>query len=286
VLTGRGTTLVELLVALAVGGVVLAAASVTVGHLGREGSASLARSRGESQERAALALVPAALEGLSPAAGDLAAGEARDTALQLRVAIAQGVACDSAVGQVALSAADSSDERFTVLAAAPRAGDSLWWWPPGGESWIARRVTSVSSGTATCAADGGGAQPVLRLAFATPDTVPRAAPVRITRQARYSFYHAGDGTWQLGLAEWSEVLHAFAPPQPVAGPFVVGASGGVRSGFRYFDAAGAELATTGQGALVGLVARVRVTVVTAGTASGGSASAIRDSVDVALAHGP
>ena len=144
----------------------------------------------------------------------------------------------------------------------------------------------MSSGTATCATDGGGAQSVLRLAFATPDTVPRAAPVRITRQARYSFYHAGDGTWQLGLAEWSEVLHAFAPPQPVAGPFVVGASGGVRSGFRYFDAAGAELATTGQGALVGLVARVRVTVVTAGTASGGSASAIRDSVDVALAHVP
>jgi hypothetical protein len=265
-----------------IAGIALGAATATVMHQAREGGVALARSRAESQARAALALVPSALAGLSPAAGDLVAGEARDTALQLRVAMAQGVACDSTTGIVMLSVADSGTDHSTALASAPKAGDSLWWWPPGGASWNVRRVTSVSSGTATCAADGPGTRPVLRIGFGTPDTVPARAPVRVTRQARYSFYRAGDGTWQLGLAEWSDVLHAFAPPQPVAGPFLLAA--GTRSGFRYFDAAAAELSTSGQGAEANQVVRIRVTVVTSAGPTGTTPGTYRDSVDIAFGH--
>jgi hypothetical protein len=124
---------------------------------------------------------------------------------------------------------------------------------------------------------------LLRLAFALPDTLPRGAPLRATRIARYSFYRAGDGTWQLGISEWSDVLHAFAPPQPIAGPFARATSDGVRTGFRYYDAAGAELHDAGQGIDVGRVARIRVTLVAPERAGAAPARTFRrDSVDVAL----
>ena len=168
---------------------------------------------------------------------------------------------------------------------APRAGDTLWWHPPGGSGWVSRRIDSVSGGTGVCAFGGAGTQALLRLGLASPDTVPRGAPLRITRLSRYSVYRGGDGTWQLGISEWSDVLHAFAPPQPVAGPFTMLAAGGCHTGFRYFDAAGAELRDTGQGIEVGRMAIVRVTIVAPAGPAGFPAGVIRcDSLDVAIGH--
>jgi len=285
VLTRRGATLIELLVAITMAAIVLGAAGSTLVHQRRESDGASSRSSAESQLRSALAEIPAALAGSSPAAGDLAAGEARDTALQLRAIVVQGVACDGTTGQVILSASDTGPDRETAVLAAPRAGDTLWWWPPGAASWSARRVSSVTSASAPCARQGAATRPLLILLLSASDTVPRDAPIRVTRQVRYSFYRAGDGSWQLGIADWSEVLHDFAAPQPVAGPFLLAAQGG-RTGFRYFDASGAELSVTGQGAPVDSVARVRMIVSTSAAARGASPFVMHDSMDVALAHAP
>lgn len=286
-LTRRGASLVELLVAMTLAAVVLGAATTTVLRQRRESDVHAARVQAESQLHAALGEMQSTLEGLSSAAGDLAPGEARDTALQLRIVVATAVACDSGAGVVILAADDTSENRASGFAAAPRAGDTVWWHPPGAASWAARRVIDISTSSGGCAIAGAGMQSTLRLAFATPDTVPRGAPIRLTRQTRFSFYHAGDGTWQLGIAEWSDVLHAFAPPQPVAGPFTHVAPGGARTGFRYFDVAGAELTPGANGADVANIARVRVSVIAPVRAPGGSDGIYgRDSVDVALSHAP
>lgn len=266
--------------------VVLGAASATVLRQGRTADVQRAGERVESQARAALDALQAVLVDLSPAAGDLAGGEARDTAMQVRAVVGSGIACDSAVGQVTLAADDTTANRAGGVAVAPRIGDTLWWHPPGSAQWIARRVTAVSTIGAWCAVTGGGAQPLLRLAFTTLDSVPRGAPLRLTRQVRYSFYHASDGSWQLGVSEWSDVLHAFAPPQPVAGPFVLVAPGGIRTGFRYFDAAANALTDAGQGIEGTKVARVRVTIVQRPVVGSSAGAYRRDSVDIALGHGP
>lgn len=284
-LNRRGATLLELLVAMGLAAVVLGAVGATLVRQSRESEGAQARSRGESQLRTALTALAAALAGVSPAAGDLKEGEARDSALQLRIAVVLGVACDSTPGQVILSASDSAGRETTVVAS-PRVGDTLWWWSPGAASWSARRVTAISAGSGACAREGGTSRELLRLGFSTPDTVPRGAPVRLTRQVRYSFYRAGDGSWQLGIAEWSDVLHDFAVPQPVAGPFLLAAPGGARTGFRYFDASGLELPATMQGAQVGTVARVRVALIAPLSARRAGPSLLRDSVDVALVHVP
>lgn len=281
-----GATLVELLVAMTLAAVVLGASSTLVVRQRRDSASAAARASAESQLGAALMAVPSALQDLTPSAGDLAAGEARDTALQIRAVVAVGVACDSAVAQVTLSAADTGAERESSVATAPRIGDTLWWWSPGGVAWTRRRVASVASRTGVCPRQGPASRSLLRLGFAGPDTVPRASAVRLTRQVRYSFYRAGDGTWQLGIAEWSEVLHDFSPPQPVAGPFLLVRPPDGRTGFRYFDASGAELPVGAQGAPAGAVARLRLTLIAPGRASGAAALERRDSVDVAFRHAP
>jgi prepilin-type N-terminal cleavage/methylation domain-containing protein len=282
----RGASLVELLVAMALAAVALSAATSTFVRQRRTTDEHTARLRAEAQLNAALGELQAALEGLSVAGGDLAAGQARDTALQLRAVVASGIACETGAGHATLAADDQSDQRAGAVAAAPRAGDTLWWWSERASGWNARRVTDVTTGTIPCPAAGAGAQPVLRLAVPTADTIPRGAPLRLTRRMRFSFYRAADGTWQLGVSDWSDVLHAFAPPQPLAGPLALAAAG-ARTGFRYFDAGGNELSPGVQGVDPARVVRIRVGVVAPVRMPAGVTAAYRaDSVDVVLHDAP
>jgi hypothetical protein len=111
--------------------------------------------------------------------------------------------------------------------------------------------------------------------------------VRVTRRLGYLFYRSGDGSWQLGLREWTEPTQRLSAPQPLAGPFVRRGLADERTGFRYFDAAGTEVRAQGAGADVARVARVRVITLVADRAESGAQSRIRrDSVDVALQGGP
>lgn len=286
-LARRGTTLVELLVAMTLAAVVLSAATGTFVRQRRAASVHTSRARADAQLRAALGELQVALSGTSTAAGDLVAGEARDTAIQLRSLVASAVACESGAGQATIAANDTGATRASAFASSPRAGDTLWWRIPGDSSWTARRVVVIATGVGACPPAGPETQPLLRLAFASGDTIPRGVPLRVTRQERFSFYRASDGSWQLGISEWSDVLHAFAPPQPVAGPFRLVAPDGARTGMRYFDASNAELSVGGPGVTVSSVARVRISVVAPFIQSGAAPGAYRrDSLDVALAHGP
>ena len=280
----QGTTLTELLVAITLGVIVLGTASASVLRQQRTGRRVAGIVGGAAQGRAASLLLPAELGELAPAAGDLVAGEARDTALQLRASIATGVACDTTVGHALLALSDDDLEPGGV-ASPPRAGDSLWWYGDATTGWRARRITDSRITPARCSArvSGGGQESALRLSLTDRDSIPAGALLRVTRPIAYVIYRSGDGSWQLGVREWSDATQRLAPPQPIAGPFARRLRSGVRTGFRYFDAEDSELEAGVGGVDVGRVARIRITTVAlVRSAIAGDDSLHVDSADVAL----
>jgi hypothetical protein len=67
------------------------------------------------------------------------------------------------------------------------------------------------------------------------------AALRVTRPFRYSLYRGTDGRWYLGQRDWNSTTATFNSIQPVSGPFLSPALGGLS--LRYLDSAGALLPT-------------------------------------------
>lgn len=277
-----GTTLVELVVAITLAAIVLATAVSSVLRQQRTARHLAGRAAGGAQAGAISSLLLSDLGDTEPAIGDIVPSEARDTSLQLRASIVTGPSCDSAVGRAVLASGDGDDLAPTGVASAPHAGDSLWWYVDAASSWRARLISDVAGSFAPCLRPRGGQGTMLRLALADADTIPVGALLRVTRPVRYAFYRSGDGSWQLGMREWSDATQRFAAPQPIAGPFAQRRTGTLRTGFRYFDAAGDELLSSATGADVARIARIRVTAVAlVPLASHGADSVQVDSADVA-----
>lgn len=277
-----GATLVELVVALSLSAVVLGAAASSVLRQQRTTRVVTGEAATTAQLRAATGALSAELSVLSRGAGDIVAGEARDTALQFRALVVAGIACDDAASS-ATFAPDDDGLPQALWGTVPRAGDSLWWY--AGDTvagWHSARIVVSDSVFAPCLLTGSPPRPARHVAVAgIGDTIPFGAPLRVTRPGRYSFYKSGDGSWQLGLRDWIAGDH-FGAPQPVAGPFLARV-GDRRSGFRYFGPSGDELSASTAGVDADQVARVRVTVLTADPSAGGMPDMVRaDSVDVAL----
>ncbi len=279
-----GATLVELLVALGLAGLVLGTATLSVLRQQRTASRVAALWSAQSQLGPATTLLPGELAQLAFDSGDLVAGEASDTAVELRAPIASSITCDSAVGSATLIPASADSLLLSGVASAPRVGDSLWWLPEGDSTWRGRLVVAVGARTAQCTGPVSARGSALRLSLDRPDTLPAGSPVRVTRLTRYSVYRSGDGSWQLGRREWTEPARRLAAVQPVAGPFLrpQGGAETPTTGFRYFDAAGRELVVPLN---VALVRRVRATALVLATArERGQDSTRLDSADVALGN--
>jgi hypothetical protein len=287
----HGSSLAELMVALTLAGLVLAAA----------GTSMLRQQRGfrwigavtgvESQTRPLAQTLAADLALLDAAAGDIVAGQASDTTLQIRATVASSLACDSATSGVTLVPDGVQGVAISGSARTPVPGDTLWFLTDT-LGWQARRVVGVARVSAACRAPPTSMGATTRLTLDAPLDAPGATPLRVTRQERYQLYRAGDGGWYLGISDWSVATGRFASPQPIAGPFLRSASTGTRTGFRYFDANGSAI--TPDGSNERTIARVRVSSVASvasigsGTGNGagnrGKASdAVRiDSADAAL----
>ncbi|HVX37935.1 MAG TPA: hypothetical protein VHB25_00080 [Gemmatimonadaceae bacterium] len=246
-LSRRGATLAELVIALVVAGVVLGiVASISVREQRVFGD--LANDAGlAGQLREAAAILPTDLRVVSPSAGDMVAGEARDTALQVRGSIASAVVCDTAAGAFVLPPQTSDASSFASGVSAVLPGDTAWVLAVDGAEWVPYRVSSVAStAPGQCGAGGPVLDAVARarpratvvLAPAPPgETI--GLPVRFTRPLRYSLYHASDGAWYLGERDWNPATQRFNTIQPVAGPLSSPARGGIR--FEYFDSLGRAL---------------------------------------------
>lgn len=239
-----GHTLLELLVALGVGALVISlGATIGFRHQRFHRDVVIAVARAEALGEL-VALMPISVRGIAPGEGDIATGGARDTSLEFRAVIASAVVCDSGATTVALAPAESPI-RFSSILVRPAAGDTAWFLGVASpvESWVPRPIAAVFDSSAICRLGSSspfGTAPqvtvALRLGASAP---PRSNVVRVTRPWRYSIYKASDNAWYLGAKEWNPATGKFNTIQPVAGPLVSAAAGGLR--FRYLDSAGAFL---------------------------------------------
>ena len=195
--------------------------------------------------REVIATLPIDLRAVSPAAGDIR--DARDTALEVRATIASAVVCYTAARSVVLAPTLSGAETFAAYLTTVAANDTAWLLDVRDtlESWIPRRITSVSSTTIARCAYGGPT--VSRAPFAATvlalDTLApgRAGTVlRVTRPVRYSLYRSADGSWQLGARDWNTSTLRFNSIQPVAGPLLSPSAYGLA--FSYVDGGGGIVA--------------------------------------------
>jgi len=240
VLRSRGYTIVEMLVALGVGGCVIGlCAAVGFKHQRFHRDVVAAVERTEQLEQI-VALLPVALRSISAADGDIAPGGARDTSLEFRATIASAVVCDSLPGGAVLFPASDSLHLSSQLTR-PAAGDTAWVLAiDNTERWTPFKITAVNDTTVGCKL--GDAHPLGSVAKAslslrwTGAAIVSGTPLRVTRTWRYSLYKASDNGWYLGAKEWNSASGKFNTIQPVAGPLLSASAAGLR--FAYYDSLG------------------------------------------------
>ena len=231
-----GHSLLELLVALTMLGLVLAAVLGTTIRTWRTHGGHGARAELRAQLEAGAVALATDLRPLSAFAGDLTAGTARDSSLELRALVGIATLCDTAAGTLSLRPVLAPD----ALASPPlpAAGDVAWALSEDDTSttWHPATITSARQDANACSGSGA-----VRIAVSDPawPRVPNA-PVRLTRLARWSLYRTADG-WFLGRRDWVHALGRFDVVQPVAGPFDSYPAGGLA--LRYLDTLGTDLSS-------------------------------------------
>jgi type II secretory pathway component PulJ len=208
----RGTGLAELLLSLALGGVIASAATRgLVQHL-RLQRAREATARAEAIVRDVHEVLRAEL---AHAAADVQV--VGDTALQVSSVRVFTRACQLDASRLVIPAAES-------WWSAARAGDSVAIMDTLMRAEWRGAIAAVGTVRTAPACPTGGTR--ITLAVPMPPTVPaNTVPMRIWRAARYASYRAGDGTWWLGERSCTPVCGA---AQPIAGPLLAPAAQGFR----------------------------------------------------------
>jgi hypothetical protein len=228
----RGTSIVELLVALVLFGMVGAATFRLLDRQSRFHSGLLAILEARAQHAAAHEAVAVELRSASTTSGDI--GPLTDSSVVFRMPVGAGVACEIAPGVIDL-APDSvaAGQVFARFRTTPQPGDTAWLFDEGAsdtppdDAWVPLAVTSASRSGGHCAGsplrdpvmDAGLASWRLQVAGAVPPTIVPGAAVRLTRMARFALYRSGSEFW-LGFAERNPVTGGWVTIQPVSGPYL------------------------------------------------------------------
>ena len=251
-----GRTLLELLVALTVSGILFALLSTAfVGHSRLvAGTTAIAESR--ARARQAQQIIPAVLASAAPAAADLYA--VHDTLVEFGYAIGTGVACLAGTSSQLMLAPDSiaAGQRLASWTHTPRPGDlahiydagplpgasdDRWWTASvSGLAW----VPNGCSGSALLdpVRDAGHRARVLSIAGWTGPAalaIPLGAVVRFSRRLRVLVY-SSSGKDYLGVSDWDGALSRWSVLQPVSGPYT-GSAGVPGIQFRLTDSLGGLL---------------------------------------------
>jgi type II secretory pathway component PulJ len=239
----RGGTLVELLVALPIASLLAVAAAATLlggWRLVRRAASS----QGSTRElRHAHATVESELRPLR--ARDLYT--IADTAVEFDALLGVGVVCAAPNGvtdRVDVLSADPADARGISWASSLQVGDALSLWRANGDSLASlvehrttvRDIAWASACTASPWMAGWADRRTVRLTLsdASPSALVVGAAVAARRRTRLSLYRSGVA-WFLGRR--TRTGGAWDVVQPVAGPFLPPAQGGMTA--RLLDAAGA-----------------------------------------------
>ncbi|HEX7978435.1 MAG TPA: hypothetical protein VF461_07525 [Gemmatimonadaceae bacterium] len=274
-----GSSLVELLVALGLAAVLLAAATGSMLRQQRAAHWVGILGAAEAQAGHAVRLLPEELALLDAAAGDIVPGQASDSAIELRAVVASAIACDSATSVVTLAPDAGAAPPLGGISRAIAVGDSLWFLTDS-LGWLARTVVAASRTTTGCLRPFAPSASTTRLTLDTALNVGGGTPLRVTRHERWLFYRASDGRWYLGMRDWNAASARFNASQPVAGPFVRALRSGERTGFRFYDSLGNALIPDGTNE--GNIARVRVATLSGVAAYGVADTVRRDSADAVL----
>lgn len=211
----RGAGLVELLVTVALAGVMAAAISRSaVQHLRWQRSRAAAAAADEIV-REVHEVLRAELSHAATAVRLLA-----DTAIEIASIRGLAIACELSPNRFVLPAS-------TLWWSAPKSGDSLAVIDTLRRSEWRTVVTSAGAQRASVACPSGGL--ALTLAEAVPATAPALVlPARIWRTERYVTYRSGDGTWWLGQRSCAS---ACGSVQPITGPLLPPVQDGFRLAF-------------------------------------------------------
>jgi len=235
----HGVTLIEVVIAMVVAGVVLSvvsAISVRQQRLLAEVADGVAVS---GRLREISSILPIDLRAAAAAAGDVR--EATDTSIELRATIASAVVCDTSSNVLVLAPSIAGVTTYASVATPIDSGDTAWVFTPGDsiDEWRAAGVAAVgtvTAGSGQCSASGprlgDSARALPRIALRL-DPAPASArallglPVRVTRRLRVSLYRGSDGGWYVGEHDWNATTLRFNTIQPVSGPFLSAAAGGL-----------------------------------------------------------
>jgi prepilin-type N-terminal cleavage/methylation domain-containing protein len=268
-----GFSAIELMLVMAIGGLVAAAIGGVLRRQQRFFTNAAAIVEQRVSLRDATGILPSELRALSPAGGDVLAYS--DSSLEIRATIGSAIACDTVAGGEAIdlaSASNAGSRRLGAYATAPQPGDIALVYDADASAgsttsaWVTLPIVDVGSRTDVCAGSpliDPTERPVadrLRVRFAPgtriPASVRAGAFVRVLRRVRYRFYRSGTAQWFLGYAEWGGA--AFGAVQPVSGPYApYSRAGGGGLSLRYFDRAGATIASLGD---AGRIARIEIVV--------------------------
>jgi len=275
-------TLPELLVSVALGGIVTGAIATTLVRQQRLFGAANAIIDVRAQLRDAADVLASDIRGAAVA--PFGVPVMSDSAIELYTTIGTSIACSPPTGTVFGLAPSvlANGNTLTSLLATPDTGDlaAVYTIPAGNidsARWETRRVVSFAnrslasscpaSAGFTTVADAAAGATGYQLTLASPTTVVvrKGAPIRFLRRARYSIYKSSDAQWYLGYRR-CKILgpSVCAAIQPLSGPYRAYGKQGSESGiaFRYFDTNGVRLAAASNG-----LALARVDIVIRGESS-------------------
>jgi hypothetical protein len=248
-----GYLLAEALCALALAGLLAAAAALMLSGARRSLHASERRDRAERAERETLAILR---ESLAGADGIILRG---DTAVEFDLLVGTGVVCSREPAALVLPPPTSRSGPPLTLLTQPIGPEDVVairtsaitdeddeWWIGVVDSAQVRQLPGVCDPASGWRSVVDADAEVLRLKLLDPlpASVEVGAPVRLGRRGRMTLYHAGGGDWMLGWRRchpWIEVCGAV---QPIAGPLRPPSAGGLR--FRWEGSPpGIEIRATG-----------------------------------------
>jgi prepilin-type N-terminal cleavage/methylation domain-containing protein len=237
-LTRRGFTLIELMIALVLLGMISAAVYQVLVSDQRIYQAQTQRIDLQQNIRAAVTILPAEFRVLDASDGDIYAMSS--DSIKIRAMRAVGVVCDTPILGGALAARGITVRNALLFGSRPfTAGtDSLLIYYEGNpgtrsdDGWVSGDL--ALTGVALCVGDGRpgtrlttNLKPFLLPKQNLPGAIPLGAPVWGFEVDTYKLYQAADGKWYLGLRNAGGL-------QPMVGP-LMGANGLTLS---YYDAAG------------------------------------------------
>jgi hypothetical protein len=252
----HGVSLAELVVVVALAGVVGGAVAVTINR-------QQLFYRGVSDLHYAREGVRDAMEVMSTDIRAMSVSDTvrlrADSAIEFLAGIGSSVVCQSAGNQIGLPARHSEGSSLSAFLVEPDTGDIAAFYTrsaEGREEWERHRIAGFSSrslATSCPPSSGLSAQAdldaamtgfVVTLADPLPGGIKAGVPVRFLRRARYSLYRASDGHWYLGYRRCNAAgASTCGPVQPLSGPYGAYSADPQVTGlsFEYFDAQGHPL---------------------------------------------